>query len=574
MTSAPAGPTVAETGAALARAEHAAAAQLLATEALLRCWVRETQTARPPGGTLKLDLGRVTVRVPVEYWSATGLHRFGTPRDEHGPLTADALARLLGPAAQAEPAALDRLVRRTADSADRIAAHLSARTAQPNPNAPATPFLAGEQSLPAGHPLHPTPKSRDGLTAQEAARYSPELRGSFPLHWFAVDAGLVAHESELGPAAPELAASISGLTTPGRVAVPAHPWQAAELLRRTGVRKLIGEGRLDHLGPAGPHWNPTSSLRTVYRPDVAVMLKLSLGLRITDSRRENRRRELLRGVEAHRMLSGVLGSKLLGAHPTFRVLTDPAYLAVDGVPGLDVAFRHAPFRATDYVYCVAALTDLGRGPGSPDGHPHELAAHLHDLAANERRSVWAVTVEWFVRYVGNLIVPLLWLDAEHGVALEGHQQNTLIQLDARGYPSTGWYRGNQGFSYRESRVAELEALTGLANLGKASESTAPDERVSERLVYCVGIDNLMGMVGSLGGAGLAEEEELLAVARDLLAPLRGHHPVDLLLGAPTLRCKANLLSRVADLGELSGPPAARPPYVEMRNPLAAAGAAP
>jgi siderophore synthetase component len=543
-------------------------ADRLSIEALLRCWIRELQVPRPAGDTLDLDLGSSVLRIPVEYWSPAGMHRLVPPVGVLGPLSPGAMARLLGETAGATDTGLEQLVQRTVESSARIAAHLAARTAQPAPTAAATPFLTAEQGLLAGHPLHPTPKSRDGLGEEEAARYSPELRGSFPLHWFAVDPQLAAHDSELGPSAPDLAAFLSGLRPDGRVLVPAHPWQAGELLRRPEVRQLIAAGRLEHLGEAGPAWYPTSSLRTVYRPDRPVMLKLSLALRITNSRRENLRKELLRGVEAHRLLSGRLGAQLLTAHAGFRALTDAGYLAVDGVPGLDVSFRHSPFRADDHVFCVAGLTDLGRGAIAPDGHPHELAAHLHSLAATEQRPVRAVAKEWFARYVMTLITPLLWLDAEHGVTLEAHQQNTLIQLDAAGYPGAGWYRDNQGFYYRASRIEHLEAVSGIAELGRASETVVADDVVTERLLYYVGINNLLGMVGALGCAGLAEERELFGVAADLLAPLRGHRPVDLLLSAETLRCKANLLTRAADLDELVGELATQSVYVEIANPFA------
>lgn len=576
----------ADTAAPETTAPHEAA-QRLAVETLLRCWIVERRLPRPDGGTIEVELGDSVLLVPVEHWSPSGMHRLGTPRGGLGPLDAGTVARLVGEAAGAAGEGLENLVQRAVESSARIAAHLAARTGESavtDQDAPArsvpsqgassqgapsqsTPFLAAEQGLLAGHPLHPTPKSRDGLSDAEAARYSPELHGSFALHWFAVAPHLCAHESELGPSAPDLAAFLGGLTPGGRVPVPAHPWQARELLGRPGVRELIAAGDLEYLGESGPRWYPTSSLRTVYRPDRPVMLKLSLGLRITNSRRENLRKELLRGVEAHRLLSGELGTQLLTAHPGFRVLTDAGYLAVEGVAGLDVSFRHSPFRPGDHVYCVAALTDLGRGAVASDDHPHELAAHLHSLAAVEHRPVRAVALEWFARYVMNLVTPVLWLDAEHGVTLEAHQQNTLIQLDAFGYPGAGWYRDNQGFYYRESRIEHLEAVSGIPRLGRASDTVAADGVVTERLLYYVGINNLMGVAGALGCARIASERELLGLAADLLAPLRGHRPVDLLLGARTLRRKANLLTRAADLDELVGDLATQSVYVEFANPF-------
>ncbi len=596
-------------------AEFAEAAARLSVEALLRCWIREQRVPRPAAADLILRIGPATVTVPVRYWSATGWHRFGPARTERGPVTPGELARYMGGAGEAvrptgDPAATsaaaaqataaaataaaaaaashataapavapaapttaaaEELAGRAAESAGRIAVHLADRAAHPAPPDPAsggghtTPFLAAEQALLAGHPLHPTPKSRDGLT--EPA-YSPELRGGFQLDWFSVDAELVAEDSEIGPAARDLCTFLSGTLPDGGVLVPAHPWQAADLLRRPAVRELVQSGCLRHRGRSGARWFPTSSLRTVYRPDAPVMLKLSLGLNITNSRRENLRKELLRGIEAHRLFAGPVGTRLLAAHPSFRMLTDAAYLAVDGVPGLDVSVRHSPFRPTDYVYCVAALTDLGRGVIAPDGAVHELAAHLRGLAEATGRAAREVSLDWFGRYVDRLIAPMLWLDAELGVTLEGHQQNTLIQLDEQGYPGAGWYRDNQGYYYRASRVAELERLAGMPELGRASDTVVEDRVVTERLIYYVGINNLFGMVGALGCAGLAEERELIQVARDRLSPLHGHEPTELLLNAANLRCKANLLTRAAGLDELVGELATQSVYVEIPNPCA------
>ena len=592
---------------------HINAGQQLTNEALLRCWVREQGVSRPATDLLVLRLGDTQVSAAVLYWSATGLHRFGPPRragggpvgvgagagmetgaaDEaaDGPLLPEDLVALMARArhtaaavdparpgaAQAGPIVpVETLVDRVSESASRIALHLEARSVNPTAPETSSAFLVAEQGLLAGHPFHPTAKSRDGLGARDTAMYSPELRGSFQLDWFSVDEDLVLHDSSLGPSAPDLSAFLSGRTPDGGSLVPAHPWQARELLNRPAVRELIAAGRLRHLGPHGPEWQPTSSLRTVYRPDRPVMIKLSLGLNITNSKREHLRKELLRGVEAHRLFAGELGARLLAGQPGFRMLTDAAYLAVDGAPGLEASFRHAPFQPADFVFCVASLLDLGRGelrtnaqPGNaPDGHAHELSAHLTAIAASEGRAVSAVAADWFARYVINLITPLLWLDAEYGVTLEGHQQNTLVQLDAEGYPVTGWYRDNQGFYYRRSRIAELAALSGVERLGQDSDSVAEDSVVTERLLYYVGVNNLFGMIGALGAGGIVAETELLGIARTLLSPLRGHQPVDLLLGALRLRCKANLFTRVAGLDELVGELSEQSVYVEIDNPFA------
>ena len=68
------------------------------------------------------------------------------------------------------------------------------------------PFEESEQALLLGHPLHPTPKGLCG----RLARFTPELRPQFPLHWLSVAAERVVHDSATGVPAPELAARLLG----------------------------------------------------------------------------------------------------------------------------------------------------------------------------------------------------------------------------------------------------------------------------------------------------------------------------------------------------------------------------
>jgi siderophore synthetase component len=563
---------------------------------LLRCWVRETAIAEPGDGTLRLELktARMRIHAPVKYWSPVGWHRFGPARlvDPQAPGRggddADAgdladpatLAALLAieAASGGRPDAVADLVARVTDSAANTARFYAHRLTSPHGPIGTTPFLNSEQALILGHPLHPTPKSRDELTEAQLRAYSPELRGSFALHWFAADESIVAGDSAL----PESAQSIIGrlarpqLPVPtGMVAIPAHPWQARELLGRPAIQQLLASGLLRELGPAGPLWHPTSSLRTVYRADSPVMLKLSLGMRITNSRRENLRKELRRGVEVHRMLKAGLGAELKAAHPGFEIVRDPAWLAVDlsDAPepdsGLDVAVRENPFGAQDLAHCVAGL--VAERPGAD---PSLLACLVKGLAVRSRRPVREVAREWFGRYLDAVAVPVLWLYAEHGIALEAHQQNTLVVVNAGGWPVGGRYRDNQGYYFAASRAAQLERWAARA--GEAGESIVADEVVDERLGYYLGVNNLMGLIGAFGSQGLADERTLLADLRAALerfAARDGRVPavVTALLDSGTLRCKANLLTRVGGLDELVEPLARQSVYVEIPNPIAQLG---
>ncbi|MEU3861956.1 IucA/IucC family protein [Streptomyces sp. NPDC028722] len=587
------------------------AAQAAAVENLLRCWVRETGLAAPTTGSLHLPLpaSGTALTVPVRYWSPTGCHRFGPPRFTAAPETAppaDAvtLAALLvrepaddqGNASRtAQHTAVgpgdDDLVARVADSVRRTAAFIRHRRDHPA-DAPDL-FLSAEQSLLLGHPLHPTPKSREGLTEAEAARYSPELHGSFPLHWLAVAPSLLATDSawtERGRPVPagHLVRRLAGTGLPlpdGYTALPLHPWQAREVRHRPSVAALLDSGLLRDLGPLGAPWHPTSSVRTVHRSGAPAMLKLSLGLRITNSRRENLRKELHRGVEVHRLLRTGLAEQWQAVHPGFDIVRDPAWLAVDDpdglpVPGLDAVIRHNPFAPADDAGCVAGLvsprpsaertTTSSRGQATWPMRSR-LERLVGRLAARTGRPVGAVATEWFLRYLEHVVRPVLWLDGEAGIALEAHQQNTLLLLDRDGWPAGGRYRDNQGYYFRESRRAELDAR--LPGIGEHSDTFVTDEVTDERFAYYLAVNNVLGLIGAFGSQHLADERLLLAAFRRFLTdlatgptPLRTSLP-GRLLDSPVLRCKANLLTRLHGLDELVGPVDTQSVYVTIANPL-------
>nr|WP_314224545.1 IucA/IucC family protein [Streptomyces sp. DSM 40713] len=602
------------------------AADVAAVESLLRCWVRETGLPAPHDGVLRVPMpaSGITLLAPVHYWSPAGWHRFGLPRlagaPEHSP-PADAVtvAALLvretlqdgGPsdgtaeavaAAQAGilpeehataaeptpcPAHTNRssgegidLVARVADSVRRTAVFIGERRKRSDDQPDL--FLTAEQALLLGHPLHPTPKSREGLSEGEARLYSPESRGSFPLCWLAVAPSVVATDSawtEGGRPVPaaRLTARLGGAGLPlptGFAALPVHPWQLREARHRPEVEALLDAGLLQDLGAHGPSWHPTSSVRTVHRTGAPAMLKLSLGLRITNSRRENLRKELHRGVEVHRLLRAGLARQWQAAHPDFDIVRDPAWLAVDGadglpLTGLDVMIRHNPFAPEDDVSCIAGL--VAPRPDTACAGRSRLAAIVGNLAARTGRPLSAVAAEWFLRYLEKVVRPVLWLDGAAGIALEAHQQNTLLLLDPDGWPVGGRYRDNQGYYFRESSRAELEAR--LPGIGEHSDTFVSDDVTDERFAYYLGINNVLGLIGAFGSQRLADEQLLLAAFRRFLADvasgprrLRGSLPTRL-LDSPRLRCKANLLTRLHGLDELVGPVDTQSVYVTIANPL-------
>ncbi|MFH8616673.1 IucA/IucC family protein [Streptomyces sp. NPDC017979] len=567
------------------------AAEHAHVEALLRCWLRETGR-EVEAGPLRVELPTAGLALVTEvtHRSPTGWHRFAPVRLEGpgGPLgaTADPVTAvaLLSTEAAARTVAAGRtiptaevadLVERTAESVRRVATFIADRRARPEPPAGTDAFLDAEQALLLGHLNHPAPKSRDGISDHDTAAFSPELRGSFKLHWFAADPSVISHDAVAG--APSLAgrntvdllADLAGRPdVDGRVLVPAHPWQARDVLHRPRIAALVASGALEPLGELGPEWWPTSSVRTLYRPDTSVMLKLSLGLRLTNSRRESTRTELLRGLEINRLLDAGHADATFRAHPGFAITRDPAWLAVDEpgraggpeVTGLDVAVREAP-EGIAQMRCLVGL--VAPRPGLGRSALGELVAAQGPGAAEQ----------WTADYVDRVLVPMLHLYATTGIGLEAHQQNTLVRLDAQGRVCGSAFRDNQGYYLAASHLPALRERLGVR---ESTLAVVEDALVDDRLSYYLLRNQALSVVGCLAVDGLAAERDLLAVLADRLrqalpalaaAAPDGDRLARRWLTASTLPCKGNLLTRLHGIDEVLAPLDAQSVYLDAPNPL-------
>ncbi|MDP1847962.1 MAG: IucA/IucC family protein, partial [Solirubrobacteraceae bacterium] len=287
---------------------HAAAVRA-ATEALLNCYMREyggwhvvpageVPDLAQPGDThlavLPIAELHSTLLAGVRYLSPTSRHRFrlpaqlavdgGEPRVASLATVAELLVRPLGACAGATGADPAALLARIDASVGAVATFLAAREDEVDALWSAAPlsFLDSEQALLLGHMLHPTPKSRSEMSDAALRAFSPETAARFQLHWLAVQAGLVEHDSATGTPAPRLAesllrddpavdeaaldAALAGLGE--RVLIPAHPWELAHLREHDAVvGALLADGAIVDLGPLGRPVAATTSLRTVCHPD-------------------------------------------------------------------------------------------------------------------------------------------------------------------------------------------------------------------------------------------------------------------------------------------------------------------
>ena len=547
-------------------------ASRIARDVLLRCWLRETGAEVGPGSVVldlpaagtRLDV-RVTDRVP------TGAHELGAVTHVDGTdVGLEELVDLLTREAAARTGSGDHLEARARilESVRRAEGYATARVQEDTP--PELPrWLLGEQDLLSGHPWHPMTKSRDGLADELDARFAPEARGSFAVHWLAAAPEVAAWDGA-GVDVPALMRRLAGAVAadvPGDwLLVPAHPWQAADLRHRPAAAALLEQGLLRDLGPSGAPWWATSSLRTVGRPDSEVMLKLSMGLRVTNSRRENTRAEGHLAVHTARLVDAGLGRALSATHPAFGLVLDRGWLGVDGIGpvGLETVLRDVPFAPDHDVQCAGSLLDprpdLARPPVAD---AVARAARVLGLPPEDAAE------HWFGRYLDVVVEPLLWLHGTWGIGLEAHLQNVLVGLDADGLPAHGWYRDNQGWYAAASKVDRLAVL--FPEVGRDAPLVFADELVVDRVAYYVGVNHVLGVVAAVASAcGLPEERLLRVLAARLRTHLAGPQASSvaaLLLEAETLPTKANLLTGVDGRDEVESPVETQSVYVDVPNPL-------
>lgn len=435
-------------------------------------------------------------------------------------------------------------------------------------------FIDSEQSLLYGHWLHPTPKSRQGMVSWLQECYSPELGGRFQLHYFAVKRCYVKQDSVAEQDAETILRSAFGDDIPAvsedYVVVPAHPLQAQWMLHQPYIQQAMGDGLISDLGRRGICFTATSSVRTVYSEHWPWMLKFSIPVKITNSLRLNHYAELLAG----RVMASLLRrSGFINKYPQFQIIEDPAYLTVQ-LPGhtetgFELILRSNPFteQCQQGVHSIAALVQ-----DPLPGARSRLSLLIDTLATKEHRLPAQVARDWFEQYLACAVVPLILLYEEQGIALEAHQQNSLLDVRT-GYPTRYFYRDNQGFYLSPAHRESLAAIEPCVR--QTPELFYDDDMICDRFSYYLIINQLYSVIYRLGADRLINESVLVGWVRRRLHALEkqlqgtGKVFVQQLLQKNTIPCKANLLTRLHDIDELTAE-LELAVYTHIKNPLASA----
>lgn len=362
-------------------------------------------------------------------------------------------------------------------------------------------LIDAEQAMIWGHAMHPTPKSREGVPIEDVLACSPEAGTRFPLYWFRVDPRL---RKDYGIDVGDTLIRAAG----GGDLYPCHPWEVDLILANPAFQAARERGWIEPVGPRGLALSPTSSVRTMYHPDLDYFLKLSIHVRLTNCVRKNAWYELESAVALTRLLQPVWNDVRRRVRG-FDVLTEPAATTLDfnaasddadAVRALTESFGMlyrdtlgAVMRERYEPRVAGALFATDRN----GARPCEVMVRSHAAKAGLRYDEAAV--RWFDSYAA-LLLDGVWLAFfEHGVVLEPHLQNTLLGFED-GLPARVWVRDLEGTKLTDSAWAG-ERLEGVS--ARARESLLYPRALGwKRVAYCALINNLgEAMFHLAAGAG-------------------------------------------------------------------------
>ncbi|WP_192458867.1 IucA/IucC family protein [Musicola keenii] len=403
-------------------------------------------------------------------------------------------------------------------------------------------FIRSEQGLLWGHPLHPSPKSRSGVTRDALLACSPEVGAHFPLYWFRIDPQLLQHQGDAQ--APIMLETLAGEPH----LYPCHPWEVEHIRRAPLYQQAERLGLITPVGPRGLAMYPTSSVRTLYRAGLPYFLKCSIHVRLTNCVRKNAWYELESAVRLSEQLNDVF-NRIETRVPGFRIMREPA------ATSLDFSAIATPEQRPDALHLQECFGLLYREnlPDSADvalagalfawdrHGDSQIAPLIQHVAETQQLTRQQATLRWFDAYLTVLLPGVLGAFFDEGIVFEPHLQNTLIGLQDA-LPHRIWVRDLEGTKLDPARwpAASLAAMSERAR----QSVYYPREKGWQRIAYCLLINNLSEAVFHLAAGDRTLERQLWQTLSVRLESWRDQPEIAALLAGAPIPSKNNLRTRL------------------------------
>jgi len=346
-------------------------------------------------------------------------------------------------------------------------------------------YVELESAIDEGHPYHPCFKARTGFNTNDHQKYGPEAANCFQLHWLAVrrcylkrsfasssDHAFWQQELEQNSFVQLHTVLAKQTHEPSAFALlPVHPWQWLNI--KPKLAAAIQNQQVFYLGAAGDYYQASISVRTllnVIHPGKA-NIKLPLNMVNTSS---------LRTIENHSICTAPALSNWLEtlwqSDPFLQeyMILLPEYagisLANDGnefqpwvdelADQLGVIFRQSIHRHTDKCTLpFVALTAIEQ-----DKKPF-IDPWIQSYGCQK----------WLKHLIKISVIPIWHLLVKHGIALEAHAQNLLIEHQ-QGWPQKVILRDfHESLEYVPDFLAEPDLAPVFSELNTCYQSAKPDQ---------------------------------------------------------------------------------------------------
>ena len=398
------------------------------------------------------------------------------------------------------------------------------------------PYLASEQAVIEGHPLHPGAKLRKGMSVADTVRYSSEFKQTIPLHFVLVKRSMSrprAYDNDYNRALlatfPDLEAHIEeklGLHVLSDFVIFAvHPWQYQEIVQRD-YQSDIEEGNIVSLSYSLPYYAGLS-FRTLMpkQPDMYPHVKLPTSVHITGEIRTLSEQTTYNGplmtqiigriIEEdplfHQSNIGIL-DEFAGTHYYHPDINDAVTLSEQ----LGTLFRKNLYEKVALskeqlpVICSSlAISDVYEST--------PLIMSLINQYSSSFDSKVAAIIQWFKIYAQTLLNIALPLYVKYGIALEAHLQNTVGIFNSDGSLAQMLVRDFEGLRIDQHQLAKYGF--DIENFHEKSLIlTDKDQTVFNKVFYSTLQNHLGELVTTIVAHTDYEdlEQELWTVIRELI----------------------------------------------------------
>jgi N2-citryl-N6-acetyl-N6-hydroxylysine synthase len=428
-------------------------------------------------------------------------------------------------------------------------------------------FKNTEQTLIFGHFAHPYPKLQEYKS--QGPDMPSELEESLNLQWCLVKKSILQSEHSYFYQSSDVAGILKStyLSEIQSSAIlddinedyalfPFHPFQYQMLKNDEHIEKYLNDKKIIPLDSDSilSSWIPTTSLRTIYNEKSEWMLKFSLNIRLTNSVRILQDNEVKRGIQIHEVFESTAGKAMLEEKEInpFSMIHEPLFLAIKDednniLKNTIVIFRQNPFYKTDNndSICLAALTQLGSDNITP------LVCKIISKISKQAEETYETSAhKWFEAFLDTAVIPLVLLQARHGIYLGAHQQNLIIKLNANNFPEKSFYRDCQGSGY--SALGFEKFKTHSPSLNNPNGNVLPVDFANSLMGYYLFINSTLYTIKTIA-SGDIELEKLFfkTFANKLLSltHLNDHSFIDYILKSESILIKDNFECCLKNINE-------------------------